>query len=191
MITNRLNREVSVYAVTPFARKHLITLRSGVSAKVPDIAKEDMYLHVLVGDTLFAEGKSVVGQNVLIGGITTFYDPGHLGGLFGAMGQGLPPLEIINSTRIPLSINSTYIESGKRECIKGPAGLWTIPLGFYVQDDNELFPRFRITQPMTHAMYNGLQLVDISPPVVDKWRVSLQSGSESDFSVRSTGLTFW
>jgi hypothetical protein len=197
MISNRLLVPLFLYERTPFEKKFLKKVEAGASFQYPDLYRRQMHLDAEIKfphqDVLFASGTTVIGQDVMFGGITTYYERSHVGGMFGALGQGLPPVEIVNTTKLALAINDIVVPSAARQCIIGPAELWTIPLGFYVQNKNGLFGKYRITTPITHMVYNGMQNVNgvASIPTADKLSVTMEEGDGYDFGFRATGLTFW
>lgn len=207
MISNRFLMPIYIYERTPFERIFIRKLDASSSISYDDLHTRQMYLEATIRSSptvsreesisereyVVASGSTVMHQDVMFGGITTYYEPAHVGGIFGALGQGLPPVEIVNTSLIPLAINDIIVPSGERQCINGPAQLWTIPLGFYVINKNGLYPSYRITTPITHIVYNSMQTVNHieSIPTEDQLSVSMEAGSGYDFGYRATGLTFW
>lgn len=191
MIVNCLNRPVKVLARDASGRVDLVAkLRPTEQHPVDELKKRDMYLEAYMGDTgtLIAKGPIQKGSTVSIGAIVTYFDPSTPGAM-NTLGQGLPPIEIVNDTGLTVHFNERTIPPRMRGIVMGPQGLSTIPLGFYIENKDGLFNDIRVIEPITHIMIIGMQASPTSSGGYTSMGVSLEDGV--DFGVVATGLRMW
>lgn len=122
--------------------------------------------------------------DVTIGQIISYYDL-SVPHTAGELSQGLPPIQIVNDTLISLKINGKIIQPGEQQYIEGPVR--TIPLGYEIVNNDDIFQTYRVLTPITHLIYSAC--VSGSNKNVDNLGISIKDPHALD--IQSIGNIPW